>query len=125
MRTQFFLIIVLVLAFSLYAAAQVTTADVVGRVTDTSGAVLPGVMVVIENLGTGASRSAVSSDSGDYVFNLLPPGRYSARFELPGFKTFTVANVMLAAGARALINAQMSVGAVSERGDVGGHAPLR
>jgi Carboxypeptidase regulatory-like domain/TonB dependent receptor len=124
MRSQFFLIVVLVLAFSLYAAAQVTTADVVGRVTDTSGAVLPGVMVVIENLGTGASRSAVSSDSGDYVFNLLPPGRYSARFELPGFKTFTVANVMLAAGDRARINAQMTVGAVSESVNVEEQAPL-
>src|SRR5262245_427417 len=124
MRTQFLLITVVVLAFSLYAAAQVTTADVVGRVTDTSGAVLPGVMVVIENLGTGASRSAVSSDSGDYVFNLLPPGRYSARFELPGFKTFTVANVMLAAGDRARINAQMTVGAVSESVNVEEQAPL-
>src|SRR5262245_43668599 len=124
MRSQFFLIVVLVLVFSLYAAAQVTTADVVGRVTDTSGAVLPGVMVVIENLGTGASRSAVSSDSKDYVFNLLPPGRYSARFELPDFKTFTVANVMLATGDRARINAQMTVGAVSESVNVEEQAPL-
>jgi len=60
----------------------VTTADVVGRVTDSSGAVLPGVTIVIENLGTGATRSSVSSDTGDYVFNLLPSGRYSVRFEL-------------------------------------------
>ena len=59
-----------------------TTADVVGRVTDSSGAVLPGVTIVIENLGTGATRSSVSSDTGDYVFNLLPSGRYSVRFEL-------------------------------------------
>src|SRR5262245_60587710 len=66
------LILGLVLAFSICAAAQVTTADVVGRVTDSSGAVLPGVMIVIENLGTGATRSAVSSDTGDYVLNLLP-----------------------------------------------------
>src|SRR5437867_13447000 len=81
-RIQFFLINGLLLILSVYAVAQVTTADVVGRVTDTSGAVLPGVMIVIENLGTGATRSAVSSDTGDYVFNLLPPGRYSVRFEL-------------------------------------------
>src|SRR5437773_6087134 len=54
----------LVLALSICAAAQVTTADVVGRVTDSSGAVLPGVTVVIENLGTGATRSVVSSDTG-------------------------------------------------------------
>src|ERR1051326_8224996 len=124
MRIQFFLVTGLVLAFSVYAVAQVTTADVVGRVTDTSGAVLPGVTVVIENLGTGATRSAISSDSGDYVFNLLPPGGYSARFELPGFKTFTVTSVMLAAGDRARIDAQMMVGAVGETVNVEEQAPL-
>ena len=43
---------------------------------------MPGVTIVIENLGTGATRSSVSSDTGDYVFNLLPSGRYSVRFEL-------------------------------------------
>ena len=80
MRIRFFLITGLVLAFSVCVIAQVTTADVLGRVTDTSGAVLPGVMVVIENLDTGATRSALSSETGDYVFNLLPVGRYGARF---------------------------------------------
>src|SRR5947199_5120051 len=80
------LIVALLFALTVCVAAQVTTADVVGRVTDSSGAVLPGVTVVIENLGTGAARSAVSSDTGDYVFNLLPAGRYSVRFELPGFQ---------------------------------------
>ena len=71
MRNRYFLITCLVLAFNIYAIAQVTTADVLGRVTDTCGAALPGVMVVIENLGTGATRTVVS-DRGDYVFNLLP-----------------------------------------------------
>ena len=71
MRNRYFLITCLVLAFNIYAIAQVTTADVLGRVTDTCGAALPGVMVVIENLGTGATRSVVS-DRGDYVFNLSP-----------------------------------------------------
>src|SRR4030095_4542590 len=110
MRSQFLLSIVLVLAFGLCAVAQVTTADVVGRVTDTTGAVLPGVMVVIENLGTGAIRTAVSSDSGDYVFNLLPAGRYTVKFELPGFKTFTVESVMLAAEGPARLEDHLEVG---------------
>ena len=118
------LIVALLLALSVCVAAQVTTADVVGRVTDSSGAVLPGVTVVIENLGTGVSRSAVSSDTGDYVFNLLAAGRYSFRFELPGFKTFTVASIVLAAGDRARIDAQMTVGAVNETVNVEEHAPL-
>jgi hypothetical protein len=68
MRNPYFLITCLVLTFNIYAIAQVTTADVLGRLTDTSGAVLPGVMVVIENLGTGATRSVVSSDTGRLRF---------------------------------------------------------
>src|SRR5438876_10888121 len=98
------LIVALLLALSVCVAAQVTTADVVGRVTDSSGAVLPGATIVIENSGTGASRSVVSSETGDYVFNLLPVGRYSIRFELQGFKTFTVSGVVLVAGDRARID---------------------
>src|SRR3989441_3493315 len=118
------LIVALLLVLSVCVAAQVTTADVVGRVTDSSGAVLPGVTIVIENLGTGATRSSVSSDTGDYVFNLLPSGRYSVRFELPGFKTFTVASLVLAAGDRARIDAQMMVGALNESVNVEEQARL-
>src|SRR2546425_10850587 len=118
------LIVALLLAMSICIAAQVTTADVVGRVTDSSGAVLPGVTIVIENVGTGANRSVVSSDTGDYVFNLLPVGRYSVRFELPGFKTFTVSSVVLAAGDRARIDAQMMVGGTNETVNVQEQVPL-
>jgi hypothetical protein len=45
MRNPYFLITCLVLAFNIYAIAQITTADVLGRVADPSGAVLPGVLV--------------------------------------------------------------------------------
>jgi len=83
MRIQFFLITGLVLALSVCAVAQTTTADVLGRVTDTTGAVLPGIMVVIENLSTGATRSAVSNETGDYVFNLVSPGPYTFTAEAP------------------------------------------
>src|SRR5215831_3877217 len=84
------------IVLSLPVIAQVTTADIVGRVSDTSGAVLPGATVTVENIDTRATRSAVSNESGDYVFNLLPIGRYSVRIELRGFKTFTVSGMTLA-----------------------------
>ncbi|HKF02544.1 MAG TPA: hypothetical protein VKB49_09525 [Candidatus Sulfotelmatobacter sp.] len=45
MRNPYFWITYLVLAFNIYAIAQITTADVLGRVTDPSGAVPPGVLV--------------------------------------------------------------------------------
>ena len=64
------------------AAAQVTTADIVGRVTDTTGAVLPGATVTIEHQGTHDLRTAPASQTGDYVFNLLPIGVYTVKVEL-------------------------------------------
>src|SRR5437867_13327587 len=91
------LIVALLFALTVCVAAQVTTADVVGRVTDSSGPVLPGVTVVIEHLGTGAARSAVSSDTGDYVFNLLPARRYSVRVALTRCKPYTVCSIEVAA----------------------------
>ena len=52
------------------AHAQVTTADVVGRVTDTSGGALPGATVTITNPATGDTRTQVTSETGDYTFGL-------------------------------------------------------
>jgi len=64
------------------AFAQVTTADIVGRVTDASGAILPGVTVTVENIGTHETRVAPTGASGDYTFNVLPIGRYTVKIEL-------------------------------------------
>ena len=101
------------------------TADLVGRVTDASGAVLPGVMVTAENVATNVGRSAITSETGDYAFNLLAIGPYAVKIELPGFRTYTT-RVMLATGDRARVDAQMQVGEVSQAIEVAADAtPLQ
>jgi hypothetical protein len=105
------------------AFAQVTTADIVGRVTDASGAVLPGVTVTAENLGTHETRVAPTGGSGDYAFTLLPIGRYKVTIELQGFTSQT-ANLVLAAGDRSRLDAKLQVGAVSENVTVVAESPL-
>jgi outer membrane receptor protein involved in Fe transport len=94
--------------------AQVTTADMVGKVTDKTGAVIPNAKVMVTNLGTNISRTLTTDESGDYVINLLPIGRYSVRVEATGFKSFAVFELVLVAGDRARVDAQLEVGQTSE-----------
>src|SRR5579859_3588470 len=67
------------------ALAQLTTADIVGTVTDTTGAVVPNAAVVLTNAGTNEKRTATTNASGDYNFTLLPVGHYSISVKATGF----------------------------------------
>ena len=57
--------------------AQLITADILGTVTDAAGAVVPNAKVTVVNTATSATRTLQTNGSGDYVFNLLPPGPYT------------------------------------------------
>lgn len=116
-------IILGLLASVLAASAQATTGDIVGRVTDTSGAVLPGTTVTVTNVDTGGSRTAVTSETGDYVFNLLPIGTYTVRVELQGFLAQD-GRVAIATGDRARLDVRLQLGTLSETVQVTGEAPL-
>ena len=104
--------------------SQVTTADLVGRVTDATGAVVPDANVTLANLGTNISRTTPSNVAGDYVLNLMPPGRYSLKVEKAGFKTFLVPEITLSAGDRGRVDAPMAIGQTSETIEVTGQATL-
>jgi hypothetical protein len=108
---------------SVSAIAQITTADVVGTVKDSSGAVVPNTKVVITNTATNDSRSGQTNSQGEYVFTLLKPGRYSIRVEAPGFKAF-LGSVTISAGDRARVDAQMQVGGAGETVEVQATTPL-
>jgi outer membrane receptor protein involved in Fe transport len=117
--SQQFSMAVLLALFGLLASAgiaraQVTTADVVGTVTDNTDAVLPNAKVTVTNLGTNISRTVTTDSSGEYVINLLPIGRYSLRVEAAGFKGFTVNELTLVAGDRTRVDAKMEVGQTTE-----------
>ncbi len=105
------------------ARAQVTTADIVGTVVDPSGAAVTDAKVTITNLGTQDSRSMQTGSSGDYAFNLVQPGHYSLHVETKGFKAFDAKDVVVGAGDRLRVDAQMQVGATSETVEVSGEAP--
>ena len=104
--------------------SQTTTADVVGAVTDSSGAALPGAKVTVENLATGGIHTTQTTSSGDYDVPFLLPGHYSVRVELASFKTFSVTDITLQVGDRARVDAQLQIGDASQTVEVLGQSPL-
>jgi hypothetical protein len=106
------------------AAAQAGAA-VTGVVTDSSGAVLPGVTVearspvLIEQV-----RSAVTDETGRYRIVDLRPGNYTVTFGLPGFATVTREGIELSGTFIATVNAELRVGALQETVTVTGESPI-
>lgn len=106
------------------AHAQLTTSDILGTVTDTTGAVIPNAAVTVRNLGTNETRTARTDNSGTYTFSLLQPGHYSVRVESPGFKAATTSNLSVEAGDRARADAHLETGATTETVEVQAQTPL-
>jgi Carboxypeptidase regulatory-like domain len=104
--------------------AQLSTAQLSGRVTDESGAVLPGVTVTATQTDTGLSRSDVTDSNGSYVLPSLPTGPYRLEVSLTGFRTYVQTGIVLQVAAAPVINAVLSVGALEETVTVEGAAPL-
>lgn len=105
------------------ARAQVVTADIVGTVTDSGGALLPNTAITVTNLGTNEVRTTKTSDSGEFTVTLLPVGNYSVKMEAPGFKIFQIASIALSGGDRARVDGKMEIGRVTETVEVTGLAP--
>ena len=80
---------------------------------DSQGLALPGVAVSAESANLQGIRAAVTSENGDYVFTLLPPGAYKVTFELSGFQR-QERTVILAPTQTLPLDASMGLSGVSE-----------
>src|SRR5881296_1999058 len=80
------LVVAALAGFSVCCLYAQTFGEVTGRVTDPSGAVIPGASVALTNVNTNAVRNAVTAEAGAYTFTSIPPGFYRLRTELAGFK---------------------------------------
>src|ERR1700675_3253078 len=76
----------LLLGFSPQLVGQAVNATLLGTVTDSTGASVANVKVMITETNTVISRTSATNDSGNYVFPDLPPGTYTVLAELAGFK---------------------------------------
>ena len=106
-----------------YLVAQQTTADVVGTVTDNTGAVIPGAVVILTNLNTGEVQTTLTTRGGDYVFNLLKPSDYSVTITSSGFKGLKIPTFSLSTGDRAREDGHMEIGAAAQTVEVMAQPP--
>ena len=116
--------IALLAIFLATASSFGQTTGVTGVVTDTSGAVIPGVEIIITNTATDQSRTTVTNETGRYYATALNPGVYKVSASLPGFEVIIRSGVALTVGSEAVINFVLKPGQVSETVDVSGEAPL-
>jgi len=105
-------------------SAQGTGGRILGRVADSSGAVLAGVKVTLTNEATSVSSETSTNDSGDYGFPQVPVGTYTISFDLTGFKTNVRKGVVVDLNQVITLNSILQVGQTKETIDVTSEAPI-
>lgn len=94
--------------------AQQTSATLVGTISDSNGAVVPGAAIKVANLSTGAAREGVSDGSGGYSFSFLPAGDYEVTITVAGYKTRKIDRLTLQVSQTLRQDFAMEIGAVTE-----------
>lgn len=94
--------------------AQKTTSDIVGTVVDPSDQVIAGATVTAKNIGTGATKSATTDESGNFRIPSLLPGRYEIIAEAPNFSKSVVKDIELNVGVDFSFTMELKPGQISE-----------
>ncbi len=113
-----------VLAGAPVASAQVLYGSIIGSVTDSSGAALPGATVTIEQVETKLTRELITDAAGVYHFTAVPSGTYTISIKMTGFRPYTRETVPVTLNSVARIDAKLEVGQVSESVMVSGESPV-
>ena len=93
---------------------QVVGASVSGTVSDDTGAPIPGVVLTVKDVETGAERKLASDDAGRYSIPSVPVGRYEIAASKENFKSQTKTGIELVVGQRALVDFTLQVGDVKQ-----------
>lgn len=104
--------------------AQTGQGTIVGTVSDSSGAVIPGVSVTATNRDTRVNRSTVTNEVGIYRLPYLNPGYYEINFEADGFKTLLRSNVQVRSSETVRVNVPLEIGSVVETVEVSAASQL-
>lgn len=118
------LALVTLLALSAGSLLGQTQGEITGRVSDSTGAGVPGASITLTNTATNGTRTAVSTDAGDYTFPSVAPGDYNMKTEHAGFKTANTLNVGVQVQQTVRLDFVLQVGQVSETIEVSAQADM-
>ena len=122
--TRFLLLFVVVfLLVATSSPAQTFRGTILGSVTDTSGAVIPGVTVKVRNVDTGLERVTQTSGDGSYNVPELPIGTYNVTCSQTGFETAITKGVVVNVAAESRVDVVLKPGQVSQQVEVTGEVP--
>ena len=116
-------IVLVVTLLGAQSPAQTTNGLMTGTITDTSGAVVPGVQVNVTNQGTTELRTTTTNSSGYYIVPQLPPGIYDISIKKQGFATENRSNVQLQVNQSATLDFKLTVSSTAQTIQVTGAPP--
>jgi len=109
--------------FCMRAYSQSSAADILGTVSDSSGATVANATVTLVNTDTNDRRTFQTDKSGAFDFPSLNPGHYSLTIEAQGFSTVKGNQIVVAAGDRRRVDTALSIGSVTQTLEVTGSSP--
>src|SRR5258708_2487150 len=104
------------------AVGQQATAQLGGKVTDSTGAIVVGAEVTLRNSQTGISRKTTSNNDGEYLFTLVPIGNYEIVIKQQSFQSYQQKGITLEINQNAKVDVALRAGAPSEVVEVNANA---
>jgi carboxypeptidase family protein len=117
-------VLILVVALAAPVVAQRTTGEIIGKAVDESGAIVPGVTVTLRGPAIQGAQTSVTSETGAYLFPLLPPGTYELEYQLSGFGTLERDGIQVAVGSTVELDVTLKLSTLEETLTVTGQAPV-
>jgi len=106
------------------AGAQAVTGTLLGNISDSSGAAVPGATVTATEVETNTSRSVVSNETGNYIFSSLRNGTYTVQAEVQGFRKVIRQNVRVDVNTTMRVDLVLELGQVTEAVTVSAETPV-
>ncbi len=107
-------IVLLAILLAPVSYAQIRSATITGTVMDTTGAVIPGIEVVLTNQNTNIQETASTTASGQYTFPYLPAGSYTVSINADGFSPYRQRDITLTTAQTVRADINLEVGAVNQ-----------